>query len=120
MIRGLEYLCYKERLRAGEEKAAGRPHCSLPVPEGAYKRAGEGLLTRAWSDRTRSNGFNLKEGRFRLDTRKKFFTMRVVRPWHRLPREAWLPPPWQCSRPGWTGLWATWSGGRGPCPWRGG
>ncbi|KFZ56611.1 hypothetical protein N338_05759, partial [Podiceps cristatus] len=32
-------------------------------------------------------GFKLKEGRFRLDTQKKFFTMRVVKPWHRLSRE---------------------------------
>ena len=47
--------------------------------KGPTGRMEQDFFTRVCSDRARGNGCKLKEGRFRLAIRKKFFTMRVVK-----------------------------------------
>jgi len=94
MIRGLEYLSYEDRLRElqlfslEKRRLQGDLIAAFQCLKGAYRKDGEGFFTRMCSDRTRGNGCKLKEGRFSLDIRKKFFTVSVVKHWHRLPREA--------------------------------
>jgi len=93
MIRGLEQLSCEKRL--GElglfslEKRKLRDDllAAFQYLKGAYRKDGENLFIRACCNRTRTNGFKLRECRFRLDVGKKFFTMRVVKHWHRLPGE---------------------------------
>lgn len=66
--------------------------------------ANAGFFTRAHSDRTRCNVFNLKEGKFRFNFKKKCFTVRVVNSERGCPEKLWMPHAWYCPKSGWIGL----------------
>lgn len=72
MIRGLEHFSYEERLRV--EAVQRRLWRDLIVNsqyfKEAYKKYEDRHFSRARCDRERSNSFNQKEWRFRLDIMK--------------------------------------------------
>ena len=91
MFRGPQHLSFEEILRElgffsmEKRRLWGDLIVAFQYSKG---RRGNGFLTWVDSDRARENGFQLRQGRFRLDFWRKFFTRRVVRHWNRLPKEA--------------------------------
>ena len=80
----------------------------------------QGRRTEKFCDMTKGNGFKLelKVGRFRLDIRRKCFTLRVMRHWHRLPREAMDAPSLETAKVRLEGLWAADGAVGVPVRWR--
>jgi len=92
MIRGQEHLSCEERLRElglfslEKRRLQGDLIVAFQYLKEAYKQEGERLFVRVESGRIRRNSLKLRQGWFRLDIRRKFFTQRVVMHWNRLPK----------------------------------
>ena len=105
MMRGLEHLCYEERLRERglfsleKRKLRGDLVNASKHLQGGCQEDGARLFPVVPSDRTRGNGHKLKQRKLQLNMKKNFFTLRVTEHWNRLPTGAVESPSLEIFQP---------------------
>ena len=98
MIRGQQGRPYEERLwdlnlfSLQKRRLRGDLVACDKLVRGDQQALGESLFHRALPGVTRNNGHKLVDSRFRLDTRRRYFTVKAARIWNQLPREVVLAP----------------------------
>lgn len=114
MIRRMEHLSMRsgwDKLCCSAWRSKGSSKTFLhPFEREFMKKMGTDFFTK-----TRDDDFEVKEGRFRLEMRKIYFTMRMVEHWNRLPRGVVDAPLLGTFKVRMDEVWGTWFGWRCPC-----
>uniref|UniRef100_A0A674KBD5 Reverse transcriptase domain-containing protein n=1 Tax=Terrapene triunguis TaxID=2587831 RepID=A0A674KBD5_9SAUR len=93
MIRGMENLSYEKRLKElglfslTKRRLRGDRIALFKYIRGINTKEGEELFQLSTNVDTRTNGYKLAMGKFRLEIRQHFLTIRGVKFWNSLPRE---------------------------------